>query len=189
MSDAARNSPKPDPWSQVVALSGPERSGERSFELVPDAVARAALAKSLAIPAVRKLRFTGTLRPAGRKDWHLAASLGATVVQPCSVTLVPVTTRIDEEVTRRYLADMPEPEPGEVEMPEDDTVEPLPETLDLGAVMAEALALALPDFPRAEGVEMGPAVFSAPGVEPLTDESAKPLAGLAQLRDKLTKDE
>ena len=32
-------------------------------------------------------------------------------------------------------------------MPEDDAIEPLPETLDLGEVLAEALALALPAYP------------------------------------------
>jgi hypothetical protein len=39
-------------------------------------------------------------------------------------------------------------------MPEDDTTEALPERLDLSAVMAEALALALPDYPRAPDAEM-----------------------------------
>ena len=54
---------------------------------------------------------------------------------------------------------------------------------------AEALALALPDFPRAEGVELGPAVFTEPGATPMTDEAAKPLAGLADLRDRLKKND
>jgi uncharacterized metal-binding protein YceD (DUF177 family) len=88
-------------------------------------------------------------------------------------------------VARRYLAEMPEPEGDEVEMPEDDTAEPLPATLDLFAVLSEALALALPQYPRAEDAELGEAVFAAPGVAPMTDEEAKPLAGLAALRDRL----
>lgn len=152
----------------------------------PDAEARAALAAELGITAVRKLRLTGALHPRGRRDWDLEALLGATVVQPCVVTLEPVTTRIDEPVTRRFRADLPEPQPGaEIEMPEDDTLEPLPETLDLDRVIAEALALALPDWPRAEGAELGAAVGTPPGQAPLTDAAAKPFAGLAGLRDKL----
>jgi hypothetical protein len=44
---------------------------------------------------VRKLRFIGTLEPEGAQDWRLTADLGATVVQPCVVTLAPVTTRLE----------------------------------------------------------------------------------------------
>lgn len=157
------------------------------FTLAPDAVGRAALAAALGIPAIRKLRFAGKIAPAGKHDWRLEAELGATVVQDCVVTLEPVTTRIQEPVTRRYLSEMPDLGAGEVEMPEDDSIEELPQTLDLSGVMAEALALALPAFPRAPGAELGQAVFADPAVAPLTDEAIKPFAGLAGLRDKLDK--
>ncbi|WP_212525643.1 DUF177 domain-containing protein [Actibacterium sp. MT2.3-13A] len=159
------------------------------FSLVPGAEARAALADELGLIGLRKLRFEGQLVPEGKRDWRLEAHLGATVVQPCVVTLEPVTTRIDEEITRRYLADLPAgPEGDEVEMPEDETLEPLPETLDLGQVMAEALALALPLYPRAEGAALGAAAYTEPGQRPMTDEEAKPLAGLAELLKKQKKD-
>ena len=153
--------------------------------LEPDAAGRAALAEALGIPAIRKLRFSGTLTPLGRQDWELRADLGATVVQDCVVTLAPVTTRIDATVTRRYLADYVEPGGTEAEMPEDDEAEPLPQTLDLGQVLREALALELPPFPRAEGAALDEAQFAAPGVSPMTDDDAKPLAGLAALKAKL----
>jgi uncharacterized metal-binding protein YceD (DUF177 family) len=109
-------------------------------------------------------------------------------VQPCVATLAPVTTRIDTDVTRLYLADWQEPEGEEAEMPEDDTTEALPDRVDLAAVMAEALALALPDYPRASDAEIGTTQFAAPGVTPMTDEDAKPLAGLAALRDRMRED-
>jgi uncharacterized metal-binding protein YceD (DUF177 family) len=171
-----------------IRLTDLSNRGATEFRLEPDAEARSALAKRLDIPAVRKLRFSGRIVPEGRRDWRLDADLGATVVQSCVVTLDPVTTRIDEKIERRYLADMPPaPEGSEIEMPQDDTAEPLPETLDLAEVMAEALALALPPFPRTEGAALGEAVFTEPGREPLTDEAVRPFAGLAGLRDKLAK--
>jgi uncharacterized metal-binding protein YceD (DUF177 family) len=152
----------------------------------PDAGELAALADELGLSALRKVRLEGELRPRGKRDWDLHAQLGATVVQPCVVTLAPVTTRIDEEVERRFRADLPEPVPGaEVEMPEDDALEPLPETLDLSRVLAEALALAVPEYPRADGASLGEAVFTEPGQAPLTEEAVKPFAGLAHLRDRL----
>ena len=141
------------------------------------------MAAELGIPGVRKLRLEGRLVPEGRQDWRLEATLGATVVQDCVVTLAPVVTRIDEAVERRYLAQLPEMEGGEHEMGAED-VEPLPGALDAGEVMLEALALALPPFPRAEGAELGEVVAAAPGVEPLTAERARPFAGLGDALKK-----
>lgn len=173
--------------TDILSLTRLSRGAETTFELVPDADARAALASALDLSQIRKLRFAGKLIAEGKRDWRLEAQLGATVVQPCVVTLKPVTTRIDEPVLRRYLADLPDPEADEIEMPEDDTLEPLPATLNLSEVLAEALALAVPDFPRADGVGFGEASFTEPGVTPMSDEEAKPLAGLAALRDVLSK--
>lgn len=162
----------------VLRLSEPGQRQPTRVTLAPEAEERAAIAAHLGIPEVRKLRFEGWLRPEGRRDWRLEADLGATVVQDCVVTLAPVTTRIDERVERRYLADTTPAEPGESEMPEDDTIEELPPTVDLVEVMMEALALALPPYPRAEGVELGEVVVTESGAEPLTEERAKPFAAL-----------
>jgi len=163
------------------------------FVLTPDDAAREALAEKLDLLALKKLRFEGQLAPKGKRGWTLSASLGATVVQPCVVTLAPVTTRLDEEVVRRYT---PDPDAYQarsdgnqdgdgVPMPDDDTIEPLPAVIDLEEVMAEALALALPLYPRADGVDLGEAVFTEKGTAPLRDDDVKPFAGLAGLRDKL----
>lgn len=183
MSDSPPGAPA---FSHTVRVADlPARKPSR-ITLSPDADACAALAAELGIEAVRKLRFEVTLKPMGKRDWQLDGTLGATVVQACVVTLAPVTTRIEEQVSRSYVTDYtPAPDGSEVEMPEDDTVEPLPAILDLGAVMTEALALALPLYPRADGAEVGEAVFTEPGKAALTDDDVKPFAGLAGLRDQL----
>lgn len=161
-----------------------------TFELRPTPEENRAIADDLGISGLRKLSFKGELAPEGKKDWRLIAHLGATVTQPCVVTLAPVTTRIEEEVERLYLAHMPElPDDEEVEMPEDDRAEALPDMLDLQAVMTEALALALPLYPRAADAELGETVVTEPGKTPLKDEDTKPFAGLAALRDTLKKDD
>ena len=73
------------------------------FEIIPDEAQRRQLATELGLSALRKLRFTGEIRSAGKRDWLLDGTLGATVVQPCVQTLAPVTTRIDTEVSRRFV--------------------------------------------------------------------------------------
>jgi uncharacterized metal-binding protein YceD (DUF177 family) len=157
------------------------------FDLRPEPEALRALAEDMELLALRKLSFKGTIRAQGKKDWLLEGALGATVVQPCVVTLEPVTTRIEQAVRRLYLADPAPilPEGDEIEMPEDDTAEPLGPTIDPHAVMIEALVLALPEWPRAEGAHLGSLTVTEPGQTPLTEDAMKPFAGLASLRDKL----
>ena len=170
----------------MLHLRSLPRSRQHDVLLEPDAAERADIATELGILGVKKLRFSGALEPRGKADWHLKATLGATVVQACVVTLDPVTSRIDEDVERSYLANPPAlPEAAEVEMPEDDTAEALPETLDLKAVMVEALSLALPAYPRSDGAVIEGGQVAEPGVAPMSDEDAKPFAGLKDLRDKL----
>lgn len=170
---------------QPLRVAGLATRKPTRFRIEADAEQRAAAAAILGITAVQRLRFAGEVRPRGRNDWDLVADLEAEVEQPCSVTLAPVVTRIREAVERHYLADMPVPEGDEVEMPEDDRDEPVPEVIDPGAVALEALALALPAYPRANGAALGEAVFAAQGVAPLRDEDLRPFSGLASLAERL----
>lgn len=170
--------------SQTLRLSDLSARKPTQFALTPGADERAALAADLGILGIEALSFRGALTPRGRQDWTLEADLAARVVQACVVTTDPVATDIAEKVARSYVADLPEVEGEEVEMPEDDSIEALPATLDLNAVMAEALALALPLYPRAPGAEFAAIDHAGPDVEALTDESVKPFAGLSDLLKK-----
>lgn len=168
---------------RVAAL--PSRKPQR-FDLHPDKPPLALLAALLDISAVRRLTFTGEIRTNGRTDFILDGVLRAQVEQPCGITLVPVQTEIYENVIRRYVADMPLPDADEVEMPADESSEPLPDVIDVGAVLIEALALALPLYPRAPGAEMnGEVVLGPPGVKPLKSDDMRPFAGLASLAGQL----
>lgn len=173
-----------------LRLSRLRKDGPTEFHFTPSPEAAAAMRDRLGLSGLRKMRLTGAIAPDGRSDWHLTAQLGATVVQPCSVTLEPVTTRIEEPVERLYLKDFAAPHDGEVEMPEDDTQEPLPDAIDLAALAEEALALAVPAFPRAESVD-DDAPFEAratpPGATPIdeSEDAESPFAALEGLKRKL----
>ncbi|HQU68291.1 MAG TPA: DUF177 domain-containing protein [Albidovulum sp.] len=170
--------------SQTLRLSDLSARKPTRFALTPGADERAAIAAELGILGIEALGFRGALTPRGRQDWTLEADLAARVVQACVVTTEPVATDLAEKVVRSYVADLPEAEGEEVEMPEDDSIESLPATLDLAAVMAEALALALPQYPRAPGAEFAGLDHAGEGVDALTDESVKPFAGLSDLLKK-----
>lgn len=155
-----------------------------SFSLEPDADARAELARALGVSGLRKVKLEGRLSPDGDLDLKLDARLGATVLQDCVATGDPVTTRIEEQVTRLYVHDLPVPEGDEIEMPADENADPLPTTLDLEEVLAEALALTLPPWPRVEGADPVSVSVSEPGKSPMTDDEARPFAALKALQEK-----
>jgi uncharacterized metal-binding protein YceD (DUF177 family) len=158
------------------------------FAYEADAAARTALAADLGLLNLRALALQGEITPAGRDEMVLTARLTAQANQPCVVTLAPVPARIDEAIRRRFVANLPEPDADEVEMPEDDSLEAMPEVIDLAAIAAEALALALPLWPRAPGAGLGAVLHAGEGVAPLTDSDLKPFAGLAALTRKAASD-
>ena len=170
----------------VIDVSDLPAGREVSVSLVPDSAQLAEGAAQLDVLGLQKLRLEGRLVPEGRKDWTLRAKLGATVTQACVVTLAPVRTRIEEDVLRKFVADWQEAEGDSVvEMDEDVESEPLTREIDLMAIALEGVALAMPDYPRAGDADLGEAVFAEPGVEAMTDEAAKPFAGLAALKAKM----
>ncbi len=172
-------------WHLSVAALPKGRATE--FSVRGTAAVAGDIAAGLGLLKLDKLRLSGRIEPVGKADWRLRGELGATVTQSCVVTLEPVTTRIDEPVERLFLAaGLPEPEGGETEVPEDDSVEALGDTIDLLAVATEALALALPPYPRADGATLEDAQFTEPGQTPMTDDDAKPFAGLKALKDQLS---
>ncbi|MEM9349416.1 MAG: DUF177 domain-containing protein [Pseudomonadota bacterium] len=151
----------------------------------PAAAQMRKLADNLDLIDLRKLRAEVTLSPRGDTDWHMSVGWGATVIQPCVVSLAPVKTRLEETNALTFTANMPQIDESEAEMPEDDGLEPLPEVIDLNDVLREMISLALPAYPRAEAAQLDATVFGPPGIAPMTDEDAKPFAGLAALKDKL----
>ncbi len=172
----------------ALRVSDLTQSGPTTFELIPNTKELEVLRKDLDLVGLRKVRLTGTVSPVGKRDWQLTAKLGATVVQPCVATLEDVQTRIDSDVVRTYVVEYSDPDDIDVEMPEDDTVEPLGTHIDPMVVLHEALALALPLYPRASDTTPVEVRVTEPGQTPMSDEQARPFAALAGLRDKMSDD-
>ncbi|QCO56835.1 DUF177 domain-containing protein (plasmid) [Pseudorhodobacter turbinis] len=175
----------PIPFTDARRVADLSSRKPTRFDLAPDRAMRVEIAKYLEITSASKLRLTGEIRPRGRHDFTLQAVLEASVEQPCSITLAPVISEIKEDVLRVFVADWKDTDRDDMQMTEDDSMEPLGEAIDLGHVTVEALSLALPAFPRAPGAVLDEAQFAAPGTAPLRDGDLKPFAGLAGLKAKL----
>ena len=125
------------------------------------------LARTLEIPAVERLEIRYNIKPLSGGRYRLGGTLNAAVVQSCIVTLEPVPTIIEDRMEVEFRSDSakePQGKLGEelivLEVPE---YEPLEQNrLDVGRIVAETLAAALPAYPRAPGAaleknEAGPA--------------------------------
>ena len=141
---------------------------------------RAALAADLGLPAIHAL--TGRFRIVGSRDRVVVTGrVRAKIEQLCGVTLEPFPTEVDEEVEVAFAAPDPRaakapPDEVELSMEHDPPDELTGDSIDLGAITAEFLALGLDPFPRKPGIAF----------EPPADSSAEdgPFAGLAALRPK-----
>lgn len=180
---------QPSHSSHALRVADLRHARATRFDITPSASELDALRDNLGLTDLRKVRFTGEISPLGKRDWHLTARLGATVVQPCVATLEPVTTRVETEVERQYLAEFEDPDEPEAEMPDDDNVEALGTHIDPLAVLSESLSLALPLYPRANGTDPVSLQITEPGKEALRDEDTKPFAALAKLKDSMKPDD
>lgn len=175
-------------FSQRYETRSLKSSRDTEFDLRPDAQACETIAEALGLLKLTKLRFSGKISASGKRDWKVTGRFGATVEQACISTLAPVRSRIDENVTRKFIAELPEYEEGsEIEMESDENADPLSDAIDVGEILTEALTLALPLYPRAEGNEDAPAAAQAApkGIAPLTDADMNPFSALEGLKNKL----
>ena len=176
---------QPAPHSAILRVDDLPGDAPVRFCVAPPPERLEAIRADLGLLGLRKLRLEGDLRAAGNGDWRLGARLGATVTQTCVVTLAPVTTRIEEAVTRRFLrgwSAAADPE-AQDETALDDTTDPLGDEIDLEEVARESLALAIPDYPRAEGAALD-AVWTSADAQG-DGEAARPFAALAGLKARL----
>lgn len=168
--------PQPARDPSRLRVSQLNRRATLPVDLRLDAEARAAMAAQMDLLDLPKASLAGVLEPEGGEGWRFTGQLHADVVQPCVVTLKPVRTHLEEPVVRIWSPHVTEPDAaGETEM-RDDEIEALGQTIDLGAVLAEALSLALPPYPRCEDAALPDAVDEAPA-----EDRRRPFADLDKL--------
>lgn len=168
-------------FPRPLATSRLIRDGAHTFDETATESERDALTRLFGAISVDAFAFRGKITRQGEDGLRLKGHLTATVIQPCVVTLAPVKTKLDETVEREYSPDI-DPEKIDLDADEEDALEPLTRTLDIGLVATEAAALALPAYPRAKGVGTGDLITDTAADDP---EREKPFAALAALREKL----
>ena len=168
------------PWSIPIRLADVDRNGVMHLTPEPDEAARARIAESIGVDALKSLKAKATLKP-----WldgvELSAHVVAVVTQTCGISLDPFDSTLETRFTLQALI------AGSPNAPQDqgpalviDPDEPDPpeilegDVIDVGDWLVEHLALEVEQFPRKPGV-----VFEQPGGA----EVISPFAALAALKD------
>jgi len=185
MTEIATTSRDNPEFARVIAVSQLRGLDAFPFDLAPTPDEAAAIARLLDARGLRKMRFSGRLLPEAAGGWRLEADLGASVTQTCVITLEPVVSRIDLPVTRRFVPDLGAEGMTATSRDDDDEIDPLGDRLDLGRVALEALALALPDYPRKPGAALGTLAAGPVGPTGSAEAEVRPFAALAALRGKV----
>lgn len=147
----------------------------------------AALARLWDILGVQVLAADLKIRRWKKDGVKVFGSVHAEVTQACVVTLDPVAEVIDEEIDEIFvpegsaLARIPANDQGEIlidadgpDLPESFTGD----TIDVGAVVAEVVAMALDPYPRKPGAEFADHVEGSAG----DDKKPSPFAVLKTLK-------
>ncbi len=145
-------------FSRPMRVSGlGDKPVERAIEAKP--VERAALAALFKLPAIHALRGDFTLTHERGGMIAVRLSLFAHLTQTCVITLEDFDTDLRETASLRFVPAASVKEGAEIELdPETldgpDEIFYAGESIDLGAVLGEQLALSLDPYPRRPGATL-----------------------------------
>ena len=184
---AGKNGTTEPEFSRPVRVGDVPRGGT-TVDLEASAHERDALAHRLGIVSVDRLIAGVTLeRDEGGRRFLVRGHLSADLTQVCVITLEAFADTVTESFVARFDRSVGSSSPTDiiVELADDDPAEPIfGETIDLGELVAQYLALAIDPHPRRPGAEFDHLGMGRVGLETDHDSSEErsPFAALAALR-------
>ena len=155
------------PFVRAVRVEAIPEGGLERF-IQADEAERFALARLNGVSTIGRLEAKFSLRRAGRGIVRVSGDVHAEATQTCVVSLEPLDVVIDEAVDVRFAAPAGDnqnrrsspaaaAEDGAFTLSGEDEPDPIVDgMIDLGALAAEFMVLALDPYPRKPGVEFRP---------------------------------
>lgn len=154
----------------------------------------AAVARRLGLVAINELSACLEISPWRRNGIIVSGTLRAVIVQTCVVSLEDFAETVEEQLSTRFTDENDPILTRTVDQPSDVVIDPLdedpPEILiddgaDLGELVVEHLAVALPSHPRRPGVDLNEVVPEILAGEVLSDSKPpSPFAVLETLKQR-----
>lgn len=180
-------------FSRPVSLSG-VGSTDTIREIAAEAEERDALVRRFELVSLDYLEGVLKLRMvrAGR-GLHVTGTVRAGVVQQCVVSLEPLETKIEEEFSLDFDLLSPDEQDAPQEVLEEEVAfdpeeerEPLNgQMLDLGELLTQQMAIALPAFPRKPEAALERSQWGSEAVEEEFSEEVSPFSKLKELKKNL----
>jgi len=137
----------------------------------------AELAARLRIPEIADIKAELSLNRKTRGVYAVSGRISGRATQQCVVTLEPVDTQLDTEFELIFAEDVKE-KTGDTVLGEA-AAEPVEDgVIDLGEVIVQQISLALPDYPRAEGVDFTDYLEAPEALVPPEERTQRPFANL-----------
>jgi uncharacterized metal-binding protein YceD (DUF177 family) len=181
-------SPTPE-FSRIIEVDR-LADGETILSLEANAEERARLAKRLDCEEIGCLTANLSIDYEKSKgDIRIEGRFHAEIVQPCVVTLAPVTATIDASLIRNFNIHLNDEDPDrEIDLnavEDDEPPEPVKDgIIDAGEAVAEQLALEMDPFPRAPGAEFTGVSGDSRRDSQGKDRDSGPFAALARLKER-----
>ena len=120
------------------------------FNLSPRKDTLEEISEKLGVLSLKDLSFSGQIYPINSHDLKLDAKLKAIVIQTCGISLEPMKTTLETNVTRIFSRDWDESKLRLDETSLETIVERQKDTINLMEILTEELTLEIPLYPKSK---------------------------------------
>ena len=172
----------PNPIQLVVPLTVLRRSKSYKINYKSSYQQLMQLAKILKVEKVTEFSFSGQCFQSSKHQYALRASLKATLIQNCVISLSPIETEIHHKIDQCFSDKVQESIGNTITVGLNDTeVEMLDYELNIGDIMLESLSLEIPLYPKKKNIIFEGVTAKISGVEPLDQTPNNPFASLKKI--------
>jgi len=137
------------------------------------------------VTKISRFSFSGNILQTSSKKYKLSSTLKGSLIQKCVITSNPVKTILDTTIKRYYISAKSNCVPFDTESNVAfSELEFIENELDIGDIIIEALALAIPDYPKKQNVKFNGVTITENGLEPLDKIVNNPFSSLEKLKNK-----
>ncbi|MDC0151387.1 hypothetical protein OAI80_00310 [Paracoccaceae bacterium] len=179
-----RENYKPLSYQDKIDLSKLNAEKTIKFDMIFSQEDLLQISNDLDLESIKKTKLRGEISKINKDKWTLRAVMGATILQKSVLSLKPVTTRIDDKITRQIVKgpDL-SIQKSELELNDDDFID---KELHLGNIFFECLALAVPTYPKEPNEIFENISLAQKAAEIPSNDETSPFAILSALKKKDT---
>ncbi|MDG2474660.1 MAG: hypothetical protein P8M50_05195 [Paracoccaceae bacterium] len=158
----------PNPIKLVVPLTDLQKTKKFKFNHSCSLEELSDLTEILRVKKLKKFSFKGQFIQSSKMNYTLQASLQATLLQPCVISLSTVKIKIDRTIEQYYSVEEQKNINKSISIDSESIeIEQLHRETNIGDIMIEALSLEIPLYPKKNNADFEEITVTEAGIEPL----------------------